>query len=70
MAPSRVPWLFPGDISANKRVFIMRGEREGYVVECCVSNVERVSDAVVLKWVALLGGNDEWRRTESMGGRI
>ncbi len=48
----------------------MRGEREGYVVECCVSNVERVSDAVVLKWVALLGGNDEWRRTESMGGEF
>jgi len=48
----------------------MRGESEGYVVECCVRSLERVCEAVVRSCVAWLGGSDECRRIERMGGRI
>ena len=70
MAPSRVPWDFAGEMSARRRVFIMRGESEGYVVECWVRSLESVCEAVVRSCVAWLGGSDECRRIERMGGRI
>lgn len=69
MAPSLVPLLFPGDINANNRVFIIRGDREGYVVECWVSKWESVSADVVRRCVACAWGNVEWSRVERIGGR-
>ena len=52
IAPSLVPLLFAGEISASRSVFIIRGESEGYVVECCVRRRDNVWDADVRRWVA------------------
>jgi len=37
---------------------MIRGEREGYVVECCVSTRERVCEAEVRRRVAWDGGRE------------
>lgn len=70
MAPSRVPLLFPTEMSASNKVFMIRGDKEGYVVECCVSSRESVCDADMRRWVEWLGGRVECKRVDKMEGRI
>jgi hypothetical protein len=53
---------------ATKRVFIIRGESEGYVVECCVNKRPSVCAAAVRRWVAWDRGRVEWRRVEMIAG--
>jgi hypothetical protein len=48
----------------------MRGAKEGYVVECCVSRCDIVCAAEVRKCVECVGGSDECSKMDKTGGSI
>jgi hypothetical protein len=68
-APSRVPLLLPGEISARRRVFMIRGASDGYVAECCLSTAVTMSAACTRRWRACVAGSAACRRVDSTGGR-
>ena len=49
---------------------MMRGAKEGYVVECCVKRCDIVCAAEVRRCVECVGGSDECSRIDKTGGSI
>ena len=51
MAPSRVTLDLSDDIKTTRSVFIIRGERDRYVVKCCVSRRAQVGGVEYGNWL-------------------